>query len=199
MFTGIIEDLGTVLEAKDINGGRTMRFSSRFAAELSVDDSVCVNGVCQTVVACDNLSFTTQLVEETLRKTSFGSLNEGDRVNLERSLTFDQRLDGHVVQGHVDTVGIVTDVLQEETGWLFTVSFPDEFADYIVGRGSIALDGISLTVAREERNAFTVAIIPFTWDYTNMHALKPGDKVNLEFDILGKYVLRYLKNRETKN
>jgi riboflavin synthase len=196
MFTGIIEDLGTIIEAKDINGGRTMRFSSKFANELEVDDSVCVNGVCQTVIACDDSSFTTQLVEETLRKTSFGSLNEGDKVNLERSLTFDQRLDGHVVQGHVDTVGIVTEVIQEETGWLFTLSFPDEFSDYIVGRGSIALDGISLTVAREQRSAFTVAIIPYTWENTNMHTLKPGDKVNLEFDILGKYVLRYLKNRE---
>ncbi|KPP99549.1 MAG: riboflavin synthase RibE [Bacteroidetes bacterium HLUCCA01] len=196
MFTGIIEDLGEVIEAKSVNGGMVMKFSCQFAGELSVDDSVSVNGVCQTVVACDESTFTTQLVEETLRKTSFGQRKPGDKVNLERSLTFDQRLDGHVVQGHVDTVGTVKEVLQEETGWLYTIAFPDEYADYIVGRGSIALDGISLTVARDERTDFTVAIIPFTYEHTNMHTLKPGDQVNLEFDILGKYVLRYLKNRE---
>lgn len=198
MFTGIIEDLGHVLEASDSNGGKTMRFSCRFASELSVDDSVCVNGVCQTVVARDDSSFTTQLVEETLRKTNFGDASTGDKVNLERSLTFDQRLDGHVVQGHVDTVGVVEEVIQEETGWLYRISFPDEFSDYIVGRGSIALNGISLTVAREEKTAFTVAIIPYTYEFTNMHELRVGSRVNLEFDILGKYVLRYLKNRESK-
>jgi riboflavin synthase len=197
MFTGIIEDLGSVLEAKDVNGGRTMRFSCKFANELTVDDSVCVNGVCQTVVALDDTSFTTQLVEETLRKTNFSESKSGDRVNLERSLTFDQRLDGHVVQGHVDIVGIVEDVIEEESGWLYRISFPDEYSDYIVGRGSIALNGISLTVAREERTAFTVAIIPYTYEFTNMHELIKGSKVNLEFDILGKYVLRYLKNRES--
>ncbi|MCC5925826.1 MAG: riboflavin synthase [Bacteroidetes bacterium] len=196
MFTGIIEDLGTVLEATDINGGRTMTFSCKFANELSVDDSVCVNGVCQTVVALDESSFTTQLVEETLRKTNFAAVKAGDKVNLERSLTFDQRLDGHVVQGHVDTVGVVEDVVEEETGWLYRISFPEEYADYIVGRGSITLNGISLTVAREEKAAFTVAIVPYTYEFTNMHELQIGTRVNLEFDILGKYVLRYLKNRE---
>lgn len=198
MFTGIIEDLGHVLEASDSNGGKTMRFSCRFASELSVDDSVCVNGVCQTVVARDDSTFTTQLVEETLRKTNFGDASTGDKVNLERSLTFDQRLDGHVVQGHVDTVGVVEEVIQEETGWLYRISFPEEFSDYIVGRGSIALNGISLTVAREEKTAFTLAIIPYTYEFTNMHELRVGSRVNLEFDILGKYVLRYLKNRESK-
>ena len=196
MFTGIIEDLGRVEEAIDTNGGRTMKFSSKFAQELSVDDSVCVNGVCQTVIACDATSFTTQLVEETLRKTNFSQTKTGDKVNLERSLTFDQRLDGHVVQGHVDIVGEVLEVVEEETGWLYRVGFPDEYSDYIVGRGSITLNGISLTVAREEKTAFTVAIIPYTYEHTNMHQLQPGDSVNLEFDILGKYVLRYLKNRE---
>lgn len=196
MFTGIIEDLGRVEEAIDTNGGRTMRFSSKFAQELSVDDSVCVNGVCQTVIACDATSFTTQLVEETLRKTNFSHTKTGDKVNLERSLTFDQRLDGHVVQGHVDIVGEVLEVVEEESGWLYRVGFPDEYSDYIVGRGSITLNGISLTVAREEKTAFTVAIIPYTYEHTNMHQLQPGDSVNLEFDILGKYVLRYLKNRE---
>lgn len=197
MFTGIIEDLGRVTGVVDQNGGRVITFSSVFAGELSVDDSVCVNGVCQTVIACNESTFTTQLVEETLRKTNFGSIQADDRVNLERSLTLQQRLDGHVVQGHVDTVGHVLDVTQEDTGWLYRIGFPDEFCDFIVGRGSIALNGISLTVAREERNAFTVAIIPYTYSFTNMHTFKTGDSVNLEFDILGKYVLRHLHNRKS--
>jgi len=195
MFTGIIEDLGHIIEAADKNAGRILTFSCRFAHELSVDDSVCINGVCQTVVACTETTFTTQLVEETLRKTNFGDVAAGDKVNFERSLTLQQRLDGHVVQGHVDTVGRVLEVIQEESGWLYRIGFPAEFSDYIVGRGSIAVNGISLTVAREEEKAFTVAIIPYTYDHTNMHTLRAGDAVNLEFDILGKYVLRHLRNR----
>lgn len=196
MFTGIIEDLGKVVHIEDRDNGRKLTFSSKFASELTTDDSVAINGVCQTVIACDDSSFTTQVIEETLRKTNYGDVCVGDKMNLERSLTLAQRLDGHVVQGHVDTVGDVLEVIEEDSGWLYRIGFPAEFADYIVGRGSIALNGISLTVAREEQLSFTVAIIPFTYEHTNMHALLVGSKVNLEFDILGKYVLRYLKNRE---
>jgi riboflavin synthase len=196
MFTGIIEDLGKVVHIEDRDNGRKLTFSSKFASELTVDDSVSINGVCQTVIACDDSTFTTQVIEETLRKTNYGDVRVGDKMNLERSLTLAQRLDGHVVQGHVDTVGDVLEVLEEDSGWLYRIGFPAEFADYIVGRGSIALNGISLTVAREESLSFTVAIIPFTYEQTNMHTLLVGSKVNLEFDILGKYVLRYLKNRE---
>lgn len=196
MFTGIIEDLGVVKHVADNEGGRVVVYQSAFARELAVDDSVSINGVCQTVVACDAESFETQLIEETLRKTNFGALKSGDKVNLERSLTLQHRLDGHVVQGHVDTVGLVTEIVQDESGWLYKIGFDEAFSDYIVGRGSIAVNGISLTVAREEKTAFTVAIIPYTYEHTNMHTLAIGDTVNLEFDILGKYVLRYLKNRE---
>jgi riboflavin synthase len=196
MFTGIIEDLGIVEHIEDRDNGRKLKFSSKFASELSVDDSVSINGVCQTVIACNDSTFTTQVIEETLRKTNYGDVRVGDKMNLERSMTLAQRLDGHVVQGHVDTVGEVLEVLEEESGWLYKIGFSSEFADFIVGRGSIAINGISLTVAREERISLTVAIIPFTYEHTNMHTLVPGSKVNLEFDILGKYVLRYLKNRE---
>lgn len=195
MFTGIIEDLGLVTNTEEITGGRRMTFSSKFASELSIDDSVSVNGVCQTVVSCDQRHFTTVLIEETLRKTNFGATEKGEKVNLERSLTLQHRLDGHVVQGHADTVGQVLGIDKEDNGWLVRIGFPESFSDYIVGRGSIAVNGISLTVARVEKTAFTVAIIPYTWEHTNMHALTIDSEVNLEFDILGKYVLRYLENR----
>ena len=192
MFTGIIEGLGNVTEIKSLGEASQVTYIAPFATELSVDDSVSINGVCQTVVACDASSFVTQLVEETLRKTNFGHLQVGDKVNLERSLTLQHRLDGHIVQGHVDTVAKVMQIEQEETGWLYTISIQESFQNYIVGRGSIAVNGISLTVARDLGDAFVVAIIPFTYEHTNMHTLKVGDTVNLEFDILGKYVLKYL-------
>lgn len=193
MFTGIIEGLGDVIEVKSLGEASQVRYTAPFAKELSIDDSVSINGVCQTVIACDSKSFVTQLVEETLRKTNFGSLKVGDKVNLERSLTLQHRLDGHIVQGHVDAVARVLSIEQEETGWLYTISIPESFESYIVGRGSIAVNGISLTVARDQGSYFVVAIIPFTYEHTNMHTLKVNDEVNIEFDILGKYVLKHLQ------
>jgi riboflavin synthase len=195
MFTGIIEGLGEVVEITSLGEASQVRYTAPFAKELSVDDSVSINGVCQTVIACDSESFVTQLVEETLRKTNFGSLKVGDKVNLERSLTLQHRLDGHIVQGHVDAVAKVLKIEQEETGWLYTISIPEPFQAYVVGRGSVAVNGISLTVARDQVSSFVVAIIPFTYEYTNMHALREGDTVNIEFDILGKYVLKHLQIR----
>lgn len=190
MFTGIIEALGTVARIDDQAGARRITYATPLSSELEVDDSVAINGVCQTVVACDASSFTTVVIEESLRKTNFGVLRVGEGVNLERSLRMGDRLDGHLVQGHTDCTGRIESVTQEDTNWLIEVSFPDEWAPYIVGRGSIALEGISLTVARLERTRFTVAIIPYTWEHTNLHARRAGDAVNLEFDILGKYILR---------
>jgi riboflavin synthase len=190
MFTGIIEALGTVARVDDQAGARRITYATPLSAEVEVDDSVAINGVCQTVVARDASSFTTVVIEETLRKTNFGSLSAGEVVNLERSLRMGDRLDGHLVQGHTDCTGRIDSITQEDTNWLLQVSFPDEWAPYIVGRGSIALEGISLTVARLERTSFTVAIIPYTWEHTNLHARRVGDAVNLEFDILGKYILR---------
>lgn len=190
MFTGIIEALGTVARVDDQAGARRITYATPLSAELEVDDSVAINGVCQTVVARDTSSFQTVVIEETLRKTNFGDLRVGQSVNLERSLRMGDRLDGHLVQGHADCTGRIDAITQEGTNWLLQVSFPYEWAPYIVGRGSIALEGISLTVARLERTSFTVAIIPYTWEHTNLHERRAGDAVNLEFDILGKYILR---------
>ncbi len=196
MFNGIIEELGKITSVRDIGGGKELTISCKLAATLEVDNSLCVNGVCQTVVRQDKNAVTVQVVEETLRKTALGDLKPGAVVNLERSLSLAQRIDGHIVQGHVDTTGELLDVQKEGTNWLCTIGYDPQWRDLVVGRGSIAIDGISLTVARESGNSFTVAIIPYTWEHTVIKNRKKGDRVNLEFDILGKYVLRFMQNRE---
>jgi riboflavin synthase len=192
MFTGIIEEIGKIAAIRTLHGGRELDIQCSFTDTLEVDDSISVQGVCQTVVRKSGNLFTVQAVEETLRKTTFGSLKAGDEVNLERCLTLNTRLDGHIVQGHVDTTGTVKEINKEGANWLITIGFPDMWKPYIVGRGSIAVDGISLTVARDLGAAFVLAIIPYTWEHTTLHARKPGDAVNLEFDILGKYVVKFL-------
>lgn len=195
MFTGIIKSLGTVSAIKDLDGGKEIVIKSDISGEVSVDQSISINGVCHTAMARSEETFTVQSVEETLRKTNIGDLREGEAVNLERSLRPDQLLDGHIVQGHVDATGTVKKIEQEGTDWLFTIEYPQKYNDLIVGRGSIAIDGISLTVANEEDNRFQVAIIPYTYEHTNLHEKEAGDTVNLEFDVLGKYVVKYLQNR----
>lgn len=196
MFTGIIKEVGNIDTVKNLDGGKEFTIACDLASNLDIDQSISINGVCHTVTACNAGTFTVQSVEETLRKTNMGSVKEGDSVNLERSMRPDQLIDGHIVQGHVDATGEITAIEQEGTDWLFTIAYPESYRDFIVGRGSIAIDGISLTVASEEGNQFKVAIIPYTYDHTNMHFRKRGDRVNLEFDVLGKYVVRYLKNRD---
>lgn len=196
MFTGIIEEVGTIKKVSKMDGGKELTIEAPFANEVHIDESIAVNGVCLTVVSFDDKAFHVQAVDETLRKTNLGSLKEGGPVNLERSLTLDKAVEGHMVQGHVDTTGTISKIQKEGADLLITVQFPDEFTDYIVGRGSIAIDGISLTVAREKDNECTVAIIPYTWDYTNLHSKKEGDPVNLEFDIFGKYIVKYLRNHQ---
>lgn len=196
MFTGIIKSVGEVQTITSVDDGKEITIASDFADEVSVDQSISVNGVCHTATACDDNTFTVQSVAETLRKTNIGDLKKDDPVNLERSLRPDQLLDGHIVQGHVDATGTIQDIEQEGTDWLFTVEYPQEHSNLIVGRGSIAIDGISLTVANEEGNTFTVAIIPYTYKHTNLNAKEVGDTVNLEFDVLGKYVVKYLENRD---
>lgn len=195
LFTGIIKEVGEVASVKSLDGGREIAVACRLAEKVDIDQSISINGVCHTVTAFDSDTFTVQSVEETLRKTNIGSLAEGDPVNLERSLRPDQLLDGHLVQGHVDSRGTLVDIEREGTDWLFTVEYPREHENLVVGRGSIAVDGISLTVAQVSPGRFTVAIIPYTFEHTNLHAKKEGDVVNLEFDVLGKYVVRYLENR----
>ncbi len=196
MFTGIIKSVGTIANITSLDDGKEISIASDFADEVNIDQSISINGVCHTVTACDVNTFTVQSVAETLRKTNIGDLQKNDLVNLERSLRPDQLLDGHIVQGHVDATGYIKKIEQEGTDWLFTVEYPREYSNLIVGRGSIAIDGISLTVANEQDNTFTVAIIPYTYEHTNLNAKEVGDTVNLEFDVLGKYVVKYLENRE---
>ncbi|MEQ8524118.1 riboflavin synthase [Gracilimonas sp.] len=193
MFTGIVQEIGKITDTKSLNGGgKELKISCSFASTCHEDESIAVNGVCLTVTAFDEETFTVQAVEETLRKTSTGDLEKGSPVNLERSLTLQKGIEGHLVQGHVDTTGTITEIEKEETGWLISVEYPDEFTNMIVGRGSITMEGISLTVARESDNKFTVAIIPYTWEHTNLKEKSVGDSVNLEFDVIGKYVVKYL-------
>ena len=193
MFTGIIQEVGKINSIVSLNGGgKELTINCSFADSCHIDESIAVNGVCLTVTDFDDTSFTVQSIEETLRKTSIGELQEGSPVNLERSLTLQTGIEGHLVQGHVDTTGTIVDIEKEETGWLLTVEYPEEYTNMVVGRGSITMEGISLTVANEQDNQFVVAIIPYTWEHTNLNKKQPGDSVNLEFDIIGKYVVKYL-------
>lgn len=197
MFNGIVESVGKVLSISPLKGGKEFEIQWDKAHQLGVDDSICIEGVCQTVVKKDDASFTVQAVEETLRKTSFSDIKEGSMVNLERSLTLNQLIDGHIVQGHVDTTGTISRIEEEGADWLFDISFDDkQWGDMVVGRGSIAIDGISLTVADLKHGEFRVAIIPYTFDHTSLKDKKAGDRVNLEFDIIGKYVIRFMQRRQ---
>ena len=195
MFTGIIEETGVVQEVRPILGGREITIAASFSGDVHIDESIAVNGVCLTVVSFDENDFKVQSVEETLRKTTTGNLKRGDKVNLERSLTLEKAIEGHIVQGHVDTVGTIKQIDQSGADLLVHIEYPEEYDEYIVGRGSIAVNGISLTVAREEAGGFAVAIIPYTWEHTNLKELREGDGVNLEFDIFGKYIVKYLRKR----
>ncbi len=192
MFTGIIEEVGKIAAVRDLGGGRRLRVEAKMAPALRPDQSVAVNGVCQTVVAVEGTTFDVVAVEETLRKTTVGALTAGMPVNLERALQPTGRLDGHFVQGHVDATGTVAAVEKEQTNWLYRVRFDPQFAPYLIPVGSIALDGISLTVARLDETELTVAIIPHTYENTTVATWKPGTRVNMEFDMIGKYVVRWL-------
>ncbi len=198
MFTGIVEEIGIVEEVKEMKGGRELAISSSFVHEVHVDESIAVNGVCLTVVSFDEKSFQVQCVDETLRKTNLGTLKKGSPVNLERSLTLEKAIEGHIVQGHVDITGTVTKIDQDGADIIMTIEYPSEYENYIVGRGSVAVDGISMTVARDEGNKFVLAVIPYTWDYTNLKHKKIGDPINIEFDVFGKYIIKYLEKREGK-
>ena len=195
MFTGIVEEVGRVEAVTPLEGGRRLRLACSFAAELEVDESVAVDGACLTVVARDAAAFEAVAVEETLSKTTLGRLAAGQGVNLERAVRLGGRLDGHLVQGHVDTTGTLASVEALADSHLVTVAYPPDHADLIIPRGSICVDGISLTVARVDdadpvRPTFTLALIPHTWDKTTAGRWAAGQPVNLEFDLVGKYVLR---------
>ena len=198
MFTGIIEEVGSIEAVEPYGGGRKFTIRASFAGRLRPDESVAVNGACQTVIANDAETFQVVAIEETLRKTNFGSLEAGMRVNLERAMPANGRLDGHFVLGHVDATGTVASIEKEETNWLIRVQFDKDFSPYLIPVGSITIDGISLTVARLEDEHLTVAIIPHTWDHTTVSTWKEGTSVNLEFDMIGKYVVRWLNVHGTE-
>lgn len=197
MFTGIIEHSGAISSLElAIDGGHLTVQAPSLASQVQVSNSIAVNGCCLTIVATGSDSFRADLSGETIRKTSFASLKPGMRVNLEQPLTAGKEFGGHFVLGHVDTVGRVTRLDPEGDNWWYGVEVPESFAPYIVPQGSIAIDGISLTVARWNGRIAEIAIIPFTYDHTNVRDKKIGDAVNLEGDVLGKYVERYLEARK---
>lgn len=189
MFTGLIEEIGIVKAIRQIGGGKRFTiYASKIFDDLKIDDSVALNGVCQTVVKITGDSFEVEAVEETLRKTTLNKIRTGSKLNIERAVRLSDRMGGHLVQGHVDCIGYILGIIPESAGKLVWVSFPDSFRKYIVPVGSICINGVSITVAKVEQNKFMVSIIPHTWDITLMKELKNGDEVNLEFDIIGKYV-----------
>lgn len=197
MFTGIIEEIGTVAEVRPEGGGTRLTIEAEHASsELKVNDSVSVNGVCQTVVVKSGRRFTMQAVEETLRKTTVGRLAAGSRVNLELPVRLNDRLEGHLVQGHVDCVGTISGLETMGSSLLITVEYPAEFAKYVIPVGSIAIDGISLTVASKDGNRLTVSIIPHTLEKTTIGRAVAGMEVNLEFDVIGKYIESLLAGGE---
>ncbi len=196
MFTGIIEHLGAIANLSFAKGGgRITIHAPALAASLSVSGSVAVNGCCLTVVECDKESFSADLSAETLEKTSFHALRPDALVNLEQPLTAGKEFGGHFVLGHVDGTGKVTSLESEGEGWHYSVKVPSEIAKYVVPKGSITIDGVSLTVAKWHADVAEIAVIPYTYKHTNIRDRKPGDVVNLEGDVLGKYVERYLRAR----
>lgn len=196
MFTGIIEHLGSV-DSLELHpeGGRLTIHAPTVAARLAVANSIAVDGCCLTVVALNGERFSADLSMETIRKTSVGGWKPGTRVNLEQPMTAGKEFGGHFVLGHVDAAGRVTRLDPEGRNWWYGVEVPESFAKYIVPQGSIAIDGVSLTVARWNGRVAEIAIIPFTYEHTNIQGKKLGDAVNLEGDVLGKYVERYLEAR----
>lgn len=195
MFTGIIEATGNVVKIEKNETNIDFTLSCPFTQELKIDQSLAHNGCCLTVVEISGNQYKVTAINETLEKTNLGHWSVGTEVNLERCLKFEGRLDGHVVQGHVDKTGIVEHIENLNGSYVITISYKESDEYTTVPQGSITLNGTSLTVAESGKNKFSVAIIPYTWEFTNMKHLKKGDVVNLEFDIIGKYVAKLLKKQ----
>ncbi len=198
MFSGLIEEVGEVLRMQALGDGFEFAISAHtILDDCSIDDSIAVQGVCLTVIAHDAKTFRVQAVEQTLKKTSLGTLKQGSRVNLERALLPTTRLGGHFVQGHVDCVGTLASIRELSTSHELLFHFDPQFQELVVSTGSICVNGISLTLAEVHEGSFLVAIIPHTWSHTTISDLRIGDHVNLEFDILGKYVAAALKRQKS--
>lgn len=192
MFTGIIEGVGKVEQIIKNGTNVDITLSGPFTSELKIDQSLAHNGCCLTVVAIEGDCYKVTAIDETLKKTNVGDWKEGSIVNLERCVKMNGRLDGHIVQGHVDTVGKVDSIENKDGSFYITISYGEASKFVTVPQGSITVNGISLTVAHSDKHSFSVAIIPYTWEFTNMHTLKVGDRVNLEFDIVGKYIAKLM-------
>jgi riboflavin synthase len=193
MFTGLVEEVGEIVEVIDDRGARRITVRGALVSdELGIDDSVALDGCCQTVVAREGDTFTVVAVEETLKKTTLGTFESGRPVNLERALRVGDRLGGHFVQGHVDCVGRVSEASTRESSWIYWISYPEEFASLVIPVGSIAINGVSLTAAEVDGNRCMVSIIPHTYDVTTFNRLNEGDPVNVEFDMVGKYIRNFV-------
>ncbi|ROH89837.1 riboflavin synthase [Chryseobacterium cucumeris] len=193
MFTGIIEAVGVIEKIEEKGSNIDFTLTCPFTNELKIDQSLAHNGCCLTVVEIKDNHYVVTAINETLEKTNLGKWELGTAVNLERCMKMDGRLDGHIVQGHVDKTGEVVSIENKDGSYFITMKYDNDGSFVTVPQGSITVNGISLTVAKSEDAQFSVAIIPYTWEFTNMKHLKIGDKVNLEFDIIGKYIARLIK------
>lgn len=195
MFTGIIETLGTVTQLESKGSNLDITVSSGITSELQIDQSVAHNGVCLTVVGISGDTYTVTAIDETLKKTNLDALKVGDTVNLERAMIMGSRLDGHIVQGHVDQTGVCTNIQEENGSWVFSFEYDVAYGNPTIEKGSITIDGTSLTVVNSGKNTFDVAIIPYTYEHTRFNTYKVGTTVNLEFDVIGKYVAKLMAMR----
>lgn len=193
MFTGIVEEVGRIRSTEVFGRGSRLTIEApRCTPELSIGDSIAINGVCLTTVSLHGDAFLVEAVEETLHKTNLGQLHEGSRINLERPLRVGDRLGGHYVLGHVDETAIITRVEKREESWWFGVQLPEASRSLIIPRGSVCIDGVSLTVAEKESDTYFISIIPYTFEHTIFHSYKEGSTVNVEYDVIGKYALNLL-------
>jgi riboflavin synthase len=195
MFTGIVENIANLISVSNTGTNIDFWFETSLAQEFKIDQSVAHNGVCLTVVEIKGNKYRVTAIEETLKKSNLGDLKTGDIVNIERSMKIGDRVDGHFVYGHVDAIGTCQNIENKNGSWIFTISFPPEFNKLIVEKGSISLNGTSLTVFEVGVSSFKVAIIPFTFEHTSIKKLSTNSKINLEFDIFGKYVEKQFQNR----
>lgn len=193
MFTGIIENLAKIISIKKSKSNLDITLSSSLTSEFKIDQSISHNGICLTVISIDGNNYTVTAIEETINKTTINSWKKGDFVNLERAMKLGDRLDGHMIQGHIDQIGTCVDVTTKDGSWEYAIQY-EKSENLTVEKGSIAVNGVSLTVIDSKTNSFKVAIIPYTYEHTNFKTLRKGDLINLEFDILGKYLYKMSKN-----
>ncbi|MDO9038611.1 MAG: riboflavin synthase [Lutibacter sp.] len=193
MFTGIIESVGFVKNLKQEKENLHITIESNFTSELKIDQSIAHDGVCLTIVNLEGKEYTVTAIKETLDKSNLKYVTVGSEINLERAMILGARLDGHIVQGHVDQTAVCTNILEENGSWVFSFEYDNSYNNITIEKGSITVNGVSLTVVNSRKNSFSVAIIPYTYEFTNFHAFRIGTVVNLEFDVIGKYVARLLE------